>query len=482
MAKAEFSFLSPQEQEFIHRYSIRVLEEIGVEVKSQEVLTLLGEYGARVDRGASVVRMSENLVLKALESAPSEFTLAARNPGYDLKLPAADVPYMATNGLAVFIRDPDTGEVRNSTREDLALFTRLADALEPVDFVWTALTAGDVPAVVHGPHELWTAFQNTSKHVQSITVQSAQDARMQINIASVIAGGPDELKKRPVMSVVSAPLSPLTFEGGAIEAQVEFARAGVPIVSMSMSLGGMCAPVTVAGMITNLNAENLAGLVITQAAAEGAPYIYSSESMPVNMMDTTVDYGSPEYVLVSSGAADMAKKYGLPCMVGSFGTTGDEPGMDGSVCEIFSCAGTTLSGTDLAAGLGSILAAKGCSFEQLVIDAYTWDCFRAFRKEHEISGDSIAFDVMREVGHRAEYLAHDHTVDHFKEHITLWDREKLSLQKTFSADAVPKAKKIALELLEENMVEPLDLQQKEEGDMLLSEYEEKLRLVGNKGR
>ena len=108
------------------------------------------------------------------------------------------------------MKDIDSGEIRNSTRGDLARFMRLADTLPSVDFVWTALTAGDVPSFAHGPYELWTAFQNTVKHVQSITVQSAEDARMQIELAALIAGGRENLKKRPVMSVVSAPLSPLS--------------------------------------------------------------------------------------------------------------------------------------------------------------------------------------------------------------------------------------------------------------------------------
>lgn len=481
MAKARLSLLSTREREFIHATSLKILKEIGVSVKSKSVIALLEDYGAEYERITSIVKIPEKVVQNALDSAPSKITLAARDPEHDLLLPSVDLPYMATNGLAVFVKDIDSGEIRNSTRNDLSRFMRLADALSPVDFVWTALTAGDVPGFAHGPYELWTAFQNTVKHVQSITVQSAEDARMQIELAALIAGGRENLKKRPVMSVVSAPLSPLSFEGGAIEAQVEFAKAGIPVVSMSMSLGGMCAPVTVAGMLANLNAENLASLVITQAAAEGAPYIYSSESMPVNMLDTTVDYTSPEYTIVSAGAADMAEMYGLPSMVSSFGTTGEEPGMDGSLCEIFSCAGTTLSGSDLSAGLGSILAAKGCSFEQLVIDAYTWDCFRAFTKRHEISEETVAFHVMQEIGHHANYLIHDHTVDNFKTYFTLWEREKLQLQKTFSKEAVPEANRIARRLLSEHVVRPLERELAEEGESLLSAYVERVRTIGRKG-
>jgi trimethylamine--corrinoid protein Co-methyltransferase len=481
MARARLSFLTREERELVHASSLVLLSEVGICVKSPAVLKLLQAYGAAVDSQASIARIPQKIVEKALGTAPNQITLCARNPDQDLKLPARDIPYVATNGLAVFVKDLDSGEIRNSTRADLARFARLADALDAVDFLWTALTAGDVPSEAHGPHELWVALQNTTKHVQGITVQSAEDARMQIEVAALVAGGREELKRRPLISVVSAPLSPLSFEGGAIEAQVEFARAGVPIVSMSMSLGGMCAPVTVAGMVTNMNAENLASLVITQAACEGAPYIYSSESMPIDMRDSSVDYGSPEYVLVSTAAAQMARMYNLPCMVGSFGTTAELPGMDGSFCEIFSCAGTTLSGTDLAAGMGSILAAKGCSFEQLIIDAYTWECFRAFCRPHDISPATIALEVMREVGHSPAYLTHEHTVENFKSSITLWDREKLQLQKTYSQDSLPEARETALRLLAEHGVPYLDRHLVAEGDRLLSVYERGLNTEGIEG-
>jgi len=80
-----------------------------------------------------------------------------------------------------------TGEYRDSTRKDIAAFTRLADAVDSVDFLWTALTAKDVTPLAHGPHELWVTMQNTTKHVQGVTVQSAKDAKVQIELPSLVA-------------------------------------------------------------------------------------------------------------------------------------------------------------------------------------------------------------------------------------------------------------------------------------------------------
>jgi trimethylamine--corrinoid protein Co-methyltransferase len=176
MAHAEMRFLNEREEDLIHEQSIRCLREIGVKIHSPSVLKLLDDRGASVDHADEIARIPERLIEEALETAPKEFTLCARDPKRDLKLPSHSFPHATTSGLAVFVTDPETGEYRRSTRKDVAEFARLGDALESVDFLWTSLTATDVPDLAHGPHEVWGTLQNTSKHVQGVTVQSAEDA------------------------------------------------------------------------------------------------------------------------------------------------------------------------------------------------------------------------------------------------------------------------------------------------------------------
>ncbi|NNL77813.1 MAG: hypothetical protein HKO68_15885, partial [Desulfobacterales bacterium] len=325
MAHAKMTFLNQSEMDLIHIQSIKALGEMGAKVHSPVVLKLLENSGANVDYQAMVAKMPEALINEALESAPKTFTLCARDPHLDLNLPAHAYPYATTSGLALFVTDYQTGEYRKSTRKDIADFARLGDALSP-DFLWTAMTAGDVPELAHGPYELWETMKYTQKHVQGVTVQSARDANVQIELAALVAGSRKALKDRPLLSVIACPLAPLSFEQGAIEAQIEFAKAGIPICSMSMSLGGLSAPVTVAGMIMNANAENLASLVITQAAAPGSPHIYTSESAPMNMLSGNINYGAPEKSLISFGLGQMARRYGLPSLVADTGFGDDIKG------------------------------------------------------------------------------------------------------------------------------------------------------------
>jgi len=482
MAKARLVFLESSEEELIHQQSLRCLAEIGILVKSEKVLRMLEQYGAYVDFTTMIAKIPEAIVEKALASAPKKIRLCARDPNHDLEIPVDGIPFSATNGLSPFVLDLETGKTRKSTRADLASFTRLADALEPVDYQWTALTATDVPARTHGAHEIWVTLQNTSKHVQGVTVESALDARKQIELAALIAGGEKELKKRPLISIISCPIAPLTFEKGAIEAQAEFAKAGIPILSMSMSLAGQSSPVTLAGTIVNSNAENLASLVITQAASAGAPHIYTTESTPVDMKTATINYSAPELPLISAASGQMARRYELPCMVGNLGTSNSVPGLPSSFSEIAVGCLSTFAGNDLVAGMGSIDVAMACSMEQLVIDANFWEDFRVFMRRFTINRESCALDIMKEVGHGHSFIAHPHTVENFRKELHFWDKEKLGMQATLSTEMVPAARETARKLLREHEVAALDSDLIAQGDEILKFYEQESTSHGGRGR
>jgi trimethylamine--corrinoid protein Co-methyltransferase len=413
------------------------------------------------------------MVADALHSAPKNFKLCARDPQHDLTMPAHPYPYATTSGLAVFVTDFETGAYRPSTRRDIAAFARLGDALSP-DFLWTAITANDVPKLAHGPHEIWETLKNSRKHVQGVTVQSARDAQVQIELAALIAGGHEALKERPLISVISCPLAPLSFETGAIEAQVEFARAGIPICSMSMSIGGLSAPVTVAGMILNANAENLASLVITQAASTGAPHIYTSESAPMDMLTGNINYSAPEKALISFGLGQMARYYGLPCLVADTGFGDDIKGGLEDVQFIANQFIGLAAYTDIITGMGCIDDAKGISFEQLVIDAYMWDFFRDFLKEVEISEQMMGLEAIKAVGHGGDFLSSDHTLKYLRSDLTQWDHSKLNLLALDQENMSKEANRIVKRILAEQQVTALDDTLIQGGDDIIKAYEKEV--------
>ena len=144
--------------------------------------------------------------------------------------------------------------------------------------------------------------------------------------------------------------------------------------------------------------------------------------------------------------------------------------MSKSYCETST---TTLSviGTDLAGGMGSTNNALTNSYEQLVIDAYLWDCYQAFLKNYEITEEKVALDVVKEVGHGKDFLQHEHTFANFRQELTFWDKKKLAMQKTLSDNMVPEAKAIAKDLIKHHVVPALDSEILEQGNVFLDDYD-----------
>lgn len=476
MAVARLRFLDKSEEDFVHEQSLKCLEEIGVLVRSHKVLKTLETAGANVDYKTGVAKIPEAMVSEALKKAPRSIRLCARDPKHDMQIPVESWPNIATTGLGIYMRDIDTGEKRPSTRKDIADFVRLGDALDPVAYCWTSLTATDVPQPAHGLHELWVAMQNTTKHVQSVEVSSIEDSRRQVKLASFVAGGEDALRKRPLFSVICCSIAPLSYDEGAVEGMAELARYGIPVASMSMSLSGGSAPVTMAGTIINANTENLASICITQSTAPGAPHIYCSSSAPIDMRTGSINYMTAEPALISAGLGQMAARYRLPSMVGDWGINDkDTPGIPHSMTQIFGVVLTTMSGTDLAGGMGGLDAVKGASLEQMVIDAVLWDNLKAYMRKFVFDEATAALDVIKAVGHGNTFLTHPHTLKNFRKELHFWDPAKLEWEASLSDRMVPEAKRIAKQLLRDHQVPPIDKDALRKGDELIRSYEKTLK-------
>ena len=475
MGIARLKCLDKDEEELVHQQSLTCLSEIGVMVKSEPVLKMLETAGASVDHKAGVAKLPERLVMEAVKNAPKSYKLCARNPKHDKEVPVKSYPLLATTGLAVYTPDLDTGEKRPTTSKDLANFSRMADAMNGIDICWTTVTAHDVVQNALAPRSLWIALQNNTKHIHVVpATRGAEDAKKQVELASLVAGGAEALRKRPLFSVISCSIAPLSFEAHAIEAQMEFARAGIPVISMSMSLSGMSSPVTIAGTIVNINSENLASLTISQLASKGAPFVYSTESAPIDMTTGVMDYTAYEVPVLCAGAAQMAHRYGLPSMVASWGTETKKPGMEISVSELVGTILGNFVGTDMCSGAGSLDSAKGAALEQIVIDSYMWEDIRTFIKKFDVTEEAIALNVTKEVGHGNTFLRHIHTARNFRKEVSFRDQKRKLWQATLSTKMASEAKEVARKVLAEHQVTRLDPGILRKGEVVLAAYEKKV--------
>ena len=473
MAVLRFGFMDRHEEDIIHTQSIECLERLGILIHSQSVLKMLQDAGAEVDLKKKTARIPEKVVDDAVKKAPKTITLGARDPKRDLEIPVERFPFVSTAGVTVFMTDFETAERRKATSRDLADFARLADAMDPVDAFWPIVTTSDVPAHAQFANELWLSLQNTTKHILGSAgsgTLGTPDAKTQIALGALVAGGSEELKKRPLFSVLSCIVPPLVFEAGAVEAQVEYARAGIPIISMSMCMGGMTAPVTLAGTILTLNVENLASLVITQSAAPGAPHIYCSEATLGNVVTGLIGYRGPEAPMIFAAAGQMARRYGLPKMTGILGIDGEVPGVPIPFGEVSAMMLTTMSGTDLCSGIGGLDLDKGCSLEQVVIDSVMWEEYRAFMRDFPVTEESAALKVIERVGHGNTFLNDPHTVRNFRSQMLMRNKRMELYGSTMSDRMVSEARDVVRKTLREHSVEPLEKDILVKGNEILGAY------------
>jgi len=412
MAQGKLQILYPEEIERFHLISFRILEEIGITVKSEPVRKMLLEAGANLNSDRKRILIPEEMVKSAIASAPKSILLAGRNGTKDMVIPSKNL-YAATGGEGVYMKDLVNGSTRPSTVSDIRDVSRIVECFPQVDYLWGLVGALDVPDNLKSIMETKTALQFSSKHWQGGTL-TAEEAKQEIDIASMLVGGTKELAKKPIISEIECPLSPLTFDKGLVEAQVTFSRANVPIIAMVANMAGMTSPVTLAGTITQTNAENLASLVITQTAKRGAPWVYSSDSVPADLRTGSIDYGAFEAQLMRTAAGEMGRHYGFPVMCAGIGIEETSTTL-GSISEgVPFMLNQALVPSDLGSGIGGVDQAIGASFEQIVVDAWIWEVAREITREFDTDDSAIAIETIREAANDMSFLTKQHTISRFK--------------------------------------------------------------------
>lgn len=297
----------------LHLATLEVLHDVGIGVGDGEAQERLAAVGCDVDRANNVVRMPNYVVEEAIRTAPRTITMAARNPAKDYVLEDNRTGF--TNfGEGLMVNDLYTGEYRPSTKQDCGQAARMADYLSAVDIHERAVSARDVPAIIAPLHEVQVNITNTSKHIAQ-GCGNGRNLRRIHKIMCHIAGGEEALRRRPLYSSITCPISPLQLAPESTDMIMESARLGIPIVIISMALAGGTTPITLAGTLVTHNAEALASIVLSQATAKGAPIIYGSSTTIMDLKYTTSPVGCPDLGMINAGVAKLAQYYHLPSWV-----------------------------------------------------------------------------------------------------------------------------------------------------------------------
>jgi trimethylamine--corrinoid protein Co-methyltransferase len=400
-------YLSEEQLDLLQSATLDILERTGVKFPSEKALKILAEHGAGVDFKTQIVKFPRNLVMKYMSSVPRRFAVGGREPTYDFQL-AEGKTYFTTDGCGVEVIDLDTRQHRPSTKADVGMMARVADALPEIAFYWPMVSAQD-----HGRtaplHELDATYHNSIKHVQSETIMGDAPARYAIEMATVIAGSKEELRRRPNFSLLVCTIAPLVQDTHGIEGAMVLAEAGVPVGFLAMPTLGTTAPATMAGALAMGDAECISATVLTQMVNPGTPVFHS-------IMQAWADPRSGIYVSYPIDArgryapVEMAHHWGMPSLGACYGTDSREPGTWQSGSEpAMDAYMAALSGADWVTGMGLCQTYTRLYPEALLMDIDLYQKARHYLMELDVSSETLALDTIQAVGPGGHYMAQKHT-------------------------------------------------------------------------
>ncbi|MBU0624445.1 MAG: trimethylamine methyltransferase family protein, partial [Candidatus Thermoplasmatota archaeon] len=193
MARGQMTFFRPEEIERMHRASIRLLEEVGIQMRSASVSKMLEDAGATRSNDGRRLLIHEGMVREALARVPKSILLAGRGEAKDMKIPSDKNLFVATGGEGVYLKDLVDGTTRAPTCDDLRDCAIIVESLPQIDYFWELVGAQEFTGErLKSVVELATSLQYTSKHIQGEAL-SAEAALDQIEMATIIAGGEKEL-------------------------------------------------------------------------------------------------------------------------------------------------------------------------------------------------------------------------------------------------------------------------------------------------
>ncbi len=448
--------LSDNQLAEIHHASLEILRRTGVRVHDREARDLLGSAGGLISDG-DLVRLPAAVVEEALLHAPSRIMLCSRN-GEPRVCLEGQRTFFGTGSDLPHTLDLVTGERRRSRLSDVRDTARLADSLANLDFVMSMALPSDLAPATSDRHSFLAMITNTSKPVVFTAWDESGLADI-IAMAETVAGGPAELSLNPFLLAYLEPTSPLQHSSPVLRKMLMMADKGLPIVYAPGGVEGASTPVTSAGSLALANAEVLSGLTIAQLRRPGTPVVYGSGNGPLDMRTTVAAYFSPEFMRHCRAMAELGQRfYHLPTWGFAGCSDAKLPDLQAGVESSLWILWAALSGANLVHDIGYLESGLTCSSEMIVICDEIIGFVRSLLGGMELTPETLALDVIDEVGPGGDHLSTEHTLRHFRQcwYPRLFDRFSYqSWSEAGQPGAVATARQAARDAIANHSPEPL---------------------------
>ena len=451
--------LSPTDIDTIHEASLTILEKIGMthETGLDETLEMLESHGAKVDRENSRVFFNRDLVTTQADLAPEQVLLYSRDGKSDLDLTRHRV-YLGTGGAAVKILDIESGDARPTTLNDLYQLARLTDRLKNIHFFVRPCVPTDIPVAEYDTNAAFASLKGTVKHFMT-GATNEEGLHKILDMAAMIAGGMDQLREKPIISAIASfAISPLKLCTQSTLIMQEAVRNRIPVALSAAPMAGSTSPVTMAGTLAQLHAEQLAGIVICQLTNPGAPILYGGIPGRANLRSLAYQGGAVECGMMNAAIHQLAHHIKVPNYNSSGLTDSKIPdaqaGWEKALTTVLAAMGGSNYVHHAAGMLESMLTV---AYEQYVIDDEIIGMSYKVLEGIPVDDEHLALDAIAEVGPGGSFIMSPHTMTHMRqeyfdgnEATDLNSREKWL--ENGALDARVRAREIARDILAEEEV------------------------------
>lgn len=394
--------------QLIHQNAMRIIEEVGFKVYSPSALDYFVRYGAQVDKDECLVRLPREKAEELIKGAPSEIRLCGRDSREDVFLGGTRV-YSGTGGTALYVYRHETKERRLATLDDLKRIARLVDRLQNIHIYLLPTYPNDLSPEVVDVNRFFAGLDNTRKHVMG-GLYTFEGALQVIRMAEIVAGSLEQLRERPIVSMITCIVSPLKIDQRYGDFTVLLAQRGIPVVCPAEPLCGATSPVTLAGNVLVQTVDSLLGVMLTQIVNPGTPVIMGSVATSTDLRNLRYLAGSVEMGLLNAAGAQMAQFYQIP-FYATGGMTDSkvldvQAGYESAITNLL-CA---LAGSNFihdAAGLMEF-ALTVCD-EKYVVDNEILGMVMRAVQGIEVNEQTLALDLIKSVGPGGNFVSARHT-------------------------------------------------------------------------
>ncbi len=485
-------YLSDVEMESVHAAALQVLDEVGMRVDSDEALNYLEDYGCQVDYGSRTVRFPTDRVQGAVDHMRGAYADHGRIP-QRMSVRYSQIYFSTqphhvhsdfttnTGGFCVFIYDLE-GQRRPATIEDVRASIRLANALENIDFMGLPVSAQEVPAPMR-PVVMAAELVKNTKKLGGVETFDRLDVVFITRIAEIAAGGPEALRRRPILVGYAEARSPLCIDRNMADVLIEYVKKGLPQSLDTMPNGGMTAPITSAGVLTLGVAETLAGLVLGYAVDRNAVMSIDICVSKADMRSGLYTYASAERMPLLAAAVQMINEY-YGCPSGTHGGKTDAcyPGTQAGMEKVMSMLFPLLAGSVGIGTMGHLENAVTFSPQQLVIDNEIAGAVRHMLQGFEVTPETLAVDIIKQVGPNGTFLDREHTLRHLRSELfpsKMFDRLNWAAALDQPVRGIEeRAKRIAADLMRKDATPCLSADQERAIDEVVVEAWAKRRELG----